>query len=174
MDAIGEPPDPPAKKSRLPHPTPRASPSSLRRQRRSKESTGNEGAARTPPIHNIDPLRAENGSSVGRTPDGGHGTGRTPSGGHGQAKSRRRAGESERDERDMAAGSFFLFFTRLGFSRRGERERKKRKFCENTLQFPGFRAQSFFPLFVSYVLNFVGCEGPKRNILNREKNREDV
>ena len=164
MDAIDEPPDPLAKKSRLPHPTPTASPSSLRQRRRSKESTGSEGAARTPPIHNSDPLRAENGSSVGRTPGGGHGTGRTPSGGHGQAKSRRRAGESERDERGMAAGSFFLFFTRLGFSRRGERERKKRKFCENALQFLGFRAQSFFPLFV----------GPKRNILNREKNREDV
>lgn len=163
MDAIDEPPDPPAKKSRLPHPTPIASPSSLRRRRRSKESTGSEGAARTPPIHNIDPLRAENGSSVGRTPGGGHGTGRTPSGGHGQAKSRRRAGESERDERGMAAGSFFLFFYAPGILAKG-RERKKRKFFENALQFLGFRAQSFFPLFV----------GPKRNILNREKNREDV
>lgn len=70
----------------------------------------------------------------------------------------------------------FSFFLRAWDSREGERERerKKRKFFENALQFLGFRAQSFFPLFVSFVLNFVGCEGPKRNILNREKNREDV
>ncbi len=124
MDAIDEPPDPLAKKSRLPHPTPTASPSSLRRRRRSKESTGSEGAARTPPIHNIDPLRAENGSNVGRTPGGGHGTGTTPNGGHGQAKSRCRAGESERDERGMAAGSFFLFFYAPGILAKG-REREK-------------------------------------------------
>lgn len=121
----------------------------------------------TPCIHNI-PLEQRMAGRVGRSASGGHGAPRTAGGGHRAGRSRRRAGESERDESGVAAVVFSFFFFHAagdwGF-REGEAERKKEgNFSQRPLRFHDSGAVLFL-IFFSFVSDFVGFEGPKRNIL---------
>uniref|UniRef100_A0A0E0FLR4 Uncharacterized protein n=1 Tax=Oryza nivara TaxID=4536 RepID=A0A0E0FLR4_ORYNI len=97
-----------------------ASLSSGRRRRRSNETASSEGAAMTPCIHNI-PLEQRMAGRVGRSASGGHGAPRTAGGGHRTGRSRRRAGESERNESGVAAVTG-------GFGKGRQNARKKENF----------------------------------------------